>query len=140
MLRNCFANAYLFPFALVFLDMVKRDDDASLKKYLNLDNSIVDTKSNTSNCNLLHVSVLHNSRSCLKLLLEISAHLINEADDDGDTPLMYAVIFDNTDMVSMMLQYEEYINIHTKDGGTLLDLAKDNPEMMQLFHNLPKKM
>ena len=73
-------------------------------------------------------------------MLEIAAHLINEADDDGDTPLMCAVIFDNIDMVSIMLQYEEYINIQTKDGGTLLDLVKDNPEMMQLFHHLPNKM
>ncbi len=72
-----------------------------------------------------------------RLLIAAGAD-VNQANDDGLTPLMSAVGFDNTALVKLLLSAGADSKPHDKSGRTALDFAKHNrsDEIIQMLRSV----
>jgi ankyrin repeat protein len=82
------------------------------------DNNYKDEKGNT----ILHIAIEHNWIPVVRmLLLRKDANYFNLVNNDGDTPLIYAIKKKNIDILNILLDNSEIdINLGNKDGYTPL--------------------
>jgi uncharacterized protein len=48
---------------------------------------------------------------------------VNKKDDDGNTPLYYAIMREGIDAVKLLIDHEAEVNVKNNVGDTLLDIA-----------------
>eukprot|EP00466_Bigelowiella_natans_P017549 jgi/Bigna1/54428/estExt_Genewise1Plus.C_330112 len=72
----------------------------------------------------LHLASDHGFEGLAKLLLEKKAS-VNLQDDDGYTPLHYAVVCERLSLIQLLLEHGADPNIENHDGKTPIDFADD---------------
>lgn len=92
---------------------------------------------NTNNHGMtpLHEAAFQKQTGLIKALLEHGANA-NARTDDGETPLMMALVrSDNTDVVRLLLAYGADASLKTDSGFTALDSSKarQSPEIMAML-------
>ncbi|XP_054824812.1 ankyrin repeat-containing protein At5g02620-like [Prosopis cineraria] len=74
----------------------------------------------------LHAAIIHHEKitkgTLEKLILKIPS-MVNEADDDGWSPLHLAVIFESPELIEMLLKHGGTAYMRDKKGRTALHLA-----------------
>lgn len=96
--------------------------------------SVKDVNYNSSNGTALAAAAVKGNVPLAKLLLENKANP-NLADANGVTPLVYAVQFENKDMVALLLKFKAKADLKDNEGHTAYDHAvfSKNEEILNLF-------
>jgi len=97
-----------------------------------IDHDIINTKFENNN-NILHLlKYSDNSNKLISLIMSIKPELINEINDDKQTPVIYHSI-NNPNVLNLLLNYEFDTSICDNDGNTFLHhLCKiDNTELLK---------
>ena len=82
----------------------------------------------------LHIASVKGSPSMVKLLLSKKAN-VNALDDNGWTPLYYAIDIDKRQVAELLLSHGANVNIRAKDGmsALLYAVAEDSLEIAKLL-------
>jgi len=96
----------------------------------------------SENGNLLHFAVLHSAPQCLSVLIPRFTGRMNDSDDNGFTPLMYAVELSANSCVDVLLNFNA--SVHVKDHADVSPLhlaaCKKNLHAIQLLINSGHKL
>ena len=85
------------------------------------------------NRTLLHLAAVYNSTSCIRVLLRFTPHHLNAVDCNNETPLMFAVRFDNRDAAKTLLRAGADVRAKNKDDDTVFDLD-GNEGMLEILN------
>jgi len=96
--------------------------------------NVKDVNYNSSNGTALAAAAVKGSVALAKILLENKANP-NLPDGGGITPLVYAVQFENKDMIALLLKHKAKTDLKDNDGHTAYDHAvfTKNQEIINLF-------
>eukprot|EP01060_Flectonema_neradi_P022091 TRINITY_DN3033_c0_g1_i2.p1 TRINITY_DN3033_c0_g1~~TRINITY_DN3033_c0_g1_i2.p1 ORF type:complete len:357 (+),score=46.98 TRINITY_DN3033_c0_g1_i2:69-1139(+) len=89
----------------------------------------------------IHVSCERHDLYCLRRIIGLPGCNVNAIDQNGDTALIIAVVFQFYDGVELMLQHGGVdTSIRSSDGSTVLDAAtsRGDVRMTRLLRGLPK--
>jgi len=102
------------------------------------DNSIINTMFDSGQ-NILHKIKLGNFVDLLDLILKLKPELINLADDNKDTPLLYHSKH-NPELIEYFMKYDFDFTITDKDGNTILhNLCLHSADKIRNFKELLKQ-
>lgn len=85
---------------------------------------------------VLNQAVLSNDLEKVKEILESGEVDINTADSLGIYPLENALVFDNLEMIDLLMQHDVDLTLETANGKTLQELGRgsDSQAIQQLFN------
>lgn len=85
---------------------------------------------------VLNQAVLSNDLEKVKEILESGEVDINTADSLGIYPLENALVFDNLEMIDLLMQQDVDLTLETANGKTLQELGRgsDSQAIQQLFN------
>ena len=88
------------------------------------------------NDTLLHSAAACDSTSCHRVLLRLAPHHLEAVDAGNNTPLMYAVMFDNRYAAMMLLGAGADVRAKNDDDNTVFDIARthDYEEMLIILN------
>ena len=110
------------------------DDESNVYSALDYALSCIDVK-NVNWVRALQYGIYNNRISFVKLLLEQKYCNINDTTETGMTPLMFAAINNDENMVILLLSYGASKSARDNQGKTALDYARNsgNQELIQLL-------
>jgi ankyrin repeat protein len=82
--------------------------------------------------NALHVAVIEGNNDIVELLVHGKGLFLEEADDEGNTPLLLAVQFSSASVCNTLLARGANANAKNKEGCTALHLAISNNKAEQV--------
>ena len=87
-----------------------------------------------TNYTLLHDTAIHNSTSCIRVLLRFAPHLVDSVDKwSNQTPLMLAVRSDRGDAAKLLLRAGADVRRKDIDDRTVFDYALNNEKMLKIL-------
>lgn len=89
-----------------------------------LDKDLISNFRNEQGESILHLAIREGDEFLVQLLINNGAN-INNPDNNGTTPLMYAIYLNYTNMVIALLDHGAKIELKDKDGSTALHYASD---------------
>ena len=81
----------------------------------------------------LHDAALYTRTSCMRVLLRIAPHLLNAVDEDNETPLTWAVMYDSRDAAKILLRAGA--DVRLKNHRSVFDIARarNNEEILEIL-------
>jgi len=109
------------------------DDAKSWVRKKRVDNEQLDWQGATA----LHVAAAKNYEEVIKILLQISSIDVNNADEDGWTPLHAAIHWSHKEACELLSKAGADFNIRNSNGSTPCDVA--DPDFVKFAENLRKQ-
>jgi len=109
------------------------DDAKSWVSKKRVDNEQLDWQGATA----LHVAAAKNYEEVIKILLQISSIDVNNADEDGWTPLHAAIHWSHKEACELLSKAGADFNIRNSNGSTPCDVA--DPDFVKFAENLRKQ-